>query len=435
MLIMNRIKYKVLIYALIIAALTLLPSCAASPTVPEVKHNPDPLWEVELEGANPEFVEDYIYLWDLLENEYPLLAAAERITGKDAQEIKEKYYARIPTVADPLTFMYFIVAPCLNEFEGTGHLWVFNDSTYEYHYSLYRKHPYLLEYPYCKYDYDQLTSENARLFYSEIIEKVDSELEASASSKEADSGLFNAKDNLLFDYYPERSAGYMHIKSMNTYSDENNPEYNAINDFLEKLESEGYENCIIDIRGNGGGNSAYWSDGIVMPNLSESVSWESWSLINGDLCKNYYALIGIDVQPINKLPSGILPKLNEGDLNNSKYFFSETSSVLVEKGSTPLFSGRFWLLVDAGVYSSSEGLAQFCKETGFATLVGTNTGGDGGGISPIVQALPNTGICVQFSADNKLNPDGSCNEEFGTTPDYPIAQGGDALEECLELIG
>ena len=30
---------------------------------------------------------------------------------------------------------------------------------------------------------------------------------------------------------------------------------------------------------------------------------------------------------------------------------------------------------------------------------------------------------------------GSGNEEFGTLPDYPIKEGGDALQSCLELIG
>jgi len=42
------------------------------------------------------------------------------------------------------------------------------------------------------------------------------------------------------------------------------------------------------------------------------------------------------------------------------------------------FNGKIWVLTNPKVYSSSENFIMFCKNTGFATLVGTSTGGDGG---------------------------------------------------------
>lgn len=91
------------------------------------------------------------------------------------------------------------------------------------------------------------------------------------------------------------------------------------------------------------------------------------------------------------------------------------------------------MLVDDAVYSASEAFASFCKATGFATLVGTTTGGDGVGIDPMVVVLPHSGICLRFSSSLGLNPDGSGNEEFGTVPDVVCEPGEDALEKCLEM--
>ena len=86
-------------------------------------------------------------------------------------------------------------------------------------------------------------------------------------------------------------------------------------------------------------------------------------------------------------------------------------------GAAQPFAGRIWVLVDESVYSASESFAMFCQQTGFATLVGRQTGGDGIGIDPVYLQLPNSGILVQYTPLFGLNPDGSSNEEVGTTPD------------------
>ena len=92
------------------------------------------------------------------------------------------------------------------------------------------------------------------------------------------------------------------------------------------------------------------------------------------------------------------------------------------------------MLVDEKVYSASENFVQFCKNTGFARLVGTPTGGDGGIADPILITLPNSGLLIRFSIFYGLNADGSGNEAAGTTPDLLVGQGEDALEICKALI-
>ena len=49
------------------------------------------------------------------------------------------------------------------------------------------------------------------------------------------------------------------------------------------------------------------------------------------------------------------------------------------KADAEHFKGQIWLLVGPQVYSSAESFAVFCKQTGFATLVGQPTGGSNSG--------------------------------------------------------
>ena len=95
---------------------------------------------------------------------------------------------------------------------------------------------------------------------------------------------------------------------------------------------------------------------------------------------------------------------------------------------------RRWVLTDRAVYSSSDNFACFCKDTGWATLVGQTTGGDGLHSMPVLAPLKNTGILFRFSGAAGEGPGGIPNAIQGVEPDHPCESDGDALEYCLELI-
>ena len=116
-----------------------------------------------------------------------------------------------------------------------------------------------------------------------------------------------------------------------------------------------------------------------------------------------------------------------------RFSYCTTDRTAFEAADDPYW-GRIWVLIDEKVYSASENFVMFCKNTGFTTLVGTATGGDGGIADPLLVALPNSGLIIRFSIFYGLNADGSGNEAKGTTPDITIAEDGDALEECFRLI-
>ena len=78
-------------------------------------------------------------------------------------------------------------------------------------------------------------------------------------------------------------------------------------------------------------------------------------------------------------------------------------------------------------------MADFCRKTGFATVVGNKTAGGGLGINPVLFQMPNSKLMIQYRADYPLNIDGSCNMEIGTTPDITV-NNENILEECINVI-
>jgi hypothetical protein len=61
--------------------------------------------------------------------------------------------------------------------------------------------------------------------------------------------------------------------------------------------------------------------------------------------------------------------------------------------------------------------ALFCKETGFATLYGTHSAGDGISDFPIYYILPNSKLLDRFTPGMGIEYTGRANEEVRVQPD------------------
>lgn len=142
----------------------------------------------------------------------------------------------------------------------------------------------------------------------------------------------------------------------------------------------------------------------------------------------FTSLLGC-TQNVSNMESDSVPLTMEEKLEDFEYLYKIISENFDYFHISPLtikpvdsigFEGNIYLLVDRGVYSSTESFSVFCKDSGFATLVGETTGGDGIGIDPLLFSLPNSGIVVRFSSLLALNGDGSINEEVQTTPNVLI---------------
>lgn len=358
---------------------------------------------------------DYDAMWRDIGDNYPLMGVAARTTKKDFKKVQDDYRGKMAGVKSDGEF-FEELSDCIKEFKGTGHLSVLDEKRYASSLSIYKKYNGS---PKGKYLYRVLDNPASRTFYSS--DGMDTyEIERQNASKHGGSG------NLTVKIPEEGQIAYLGIKSFGSELVE--VDAPKIKEFFQKIRD--YRYCILDIRGNGGGDSTYWMDHIVSPNLTQKVVLTSYELVKGEAAKQYLSTVS-RLHPISAFEK--MPATNRDDLAEMKYFIQSEFTV----GQTQrdkAFHGSFYLLTDGKVYSSSEAFATFCRQTGFAKLVGKATGGDGMGTDPMLFALPNSGAILRFSASLGLNPDGGSNEEFGTTPDYPCAPGRDALQACLDLI-
>ncbi|NHJ46863.1 MAG: hypothetical protein FK733_03655 [Asgard group archaeon] len=191
-------------------------------------------------------------------------------------------------------------------------------------------------------------------------------------------------------------------------------EYPNFIDFYEQI--EGYDNLIIDIRGNKGGSIYYWLDGIIKPLQSKDldfsfyIAYRNGTYIN-DYLDNYYST----ATKISKQGLDFLPEEVQTDA------FIDDIHVLewdCRKPATNFnFLGNISIIVDDYTYSASEYFLCFCKETGFAKIYGTAGGGDGLLRSRQMFALPNSKLLILTSIDCGMTFEGVINEEFHTMPD------------------
>lgn len=372
-------------------------------------------------------LEDYDYMWEILEDNFPYFGVANRMYGVDEDVVKNRYREMIETRPN-LDFDGFnrIVSNCLREFKGIGHLNVFTPDFY-----------------YWADDTVDSIEENSDEFG--IFKRMEDTIKSDRSINTynylgKDSPIHKILSNLSFNPIKNikkrkinDKTAYIQIKSMSPDALEKDKK--VIFDFYKELSEERYENLIIDIRPYTSGSDYYWIQNIVAPNITDPLTYDIITfLVGGEDSVRYFSDLGAEIQwDMSKAE-----KYSNRNLNDFKKLHSWFEDFLIVEplGEEKLFNGNIYYLTDEKIFSSSEAMAQFCKQTGFATLVGTNTGGDGHGAggTPLVKNLPNSGIIFWYRVGYAINDDGSSNIEFGTSPDYYAEEGEDPLDACLRII-
>lgn len=406
---MRKLRFSYFIAVLLVFCL--LCGCAKS----RIGSKTNPIYFKDNKLTQEQMLADYDAMWKDIDENYPLMGVAERTTGKDFAKIKADYRGKVAGAKSDKAF-FELVTDCIKEFGGNGHMCIFDKEYYSMVISTYKK----IDDPKGKYLYNILNNQTSKTFYSYTPTDIYAQEEKAAAKNGGDSGNISTK---ILD---KDKVAYLGVKSFG--SSLVSVDAPKLAEFFNRIKD--YNDCIIDIRGNGGGSDLYWMDNIVAPNLDHDVNYTNYELVKGETAKQYLSIVE-KLHPISEFKK--LPNTNENDLAQMKYFIQDTETLESKTGKKG-FSGKFYLLTDGVVYSSSEAFAMFCKQSGFAKIIGEPTGGDGGGTDPLLFVLPNSGIILRFSASLGLNLDGGSNEEFGTQPDYPNAQGKDALATCLDVI-
>lgn len=357
--------------------------------------------------STEEKIQDFDALCNILDESYPFWSEARK-AGVNRDDLYKEYRRNIENTDTDIEY-FKEVQYFLKEFEGLGHLGVLDGQTYQLYVDTFAESEGMLSEAEARAIAplkSVLTDDNVKKTY-EMLDKSHSGFRSIVGLKEeyleaesdmAETQISGLKTELLAD----GTVAYIKI-----------PDFQLVNYETDKIkltefwkDAAGTSNLIIDIRGNSGGSDKYWEDLMVKPNAKETLVSERYFLYNENEMTREYILANEITMP---------------------------DVMLVEAASNP-YKGEIWVLVDEKVYSASENFVMFCKNTGFATLVGTPTGGDGGVADPILVSLPNSGLVVRFSIFYGLNADGTGNEAMGTTPDILISADEDALEKCLSLF-
>ena len=362
-----------------------------------------------------EMMEDYMHIWKTLE-ENSLILLELKNNNVDLLNIFLDYKEQIQNCNNEKDF-FLILNSFLNSFNEFGHLALLDYWMYNYFIEVYSSHEEMK--PWLDVLTNNKVKENYQI-WKNIIGK----------NNWLEDNTENISNNVTTKILEKDRIAYINIKSFrDEFVDIN---YDKLYSFYKQIQE--YPHLIIDITNNGGGSDKYWIKNIVYPNLKQTLSFTNFSLIKlTDSNKDFISVFLNDKNMLLPIKDLEMIDIEKNVLSESNYFFKNT--VTLEKKSEPIFKGRIWVMIGERVYSSSDLFAKFCKDTGFATLVGETTKGNGAGeIDPIIFSLPNSKLIVRYDMTYSLNSDGTNNQTYGTTPDIVFSSAENPLNDCLKVI-
>lgn len=336
-----------------------------------------------------EFLEDFNFLYEILKRYYPYFDINKEVNKIDWLGNKERYREKIAKCRTDKSFYNTINFEILNELNnGHTHIlpWEMAIDMYLY----YRD----LEEPNWRLDLARVLEKPRVVERNKITdENIEKIIEIVANYEEEE----DTESNVTVGDIIPGDTGYIEIKQMihpDFKTGKFKCDYDTIKAYLEDIRE--YSTLIIDIRGNDGGDSKYWTDFLMPLIVDREYKQKTYMFIKeGDLLKNVKKHYKFE-EYINDVKLNFnFPKETLDILNDFAYFAADNLKVGPHKESIN-FKGKIYLLIDKEVYSSSEMLAFFSKETRMATLVGEKTSGDGIGSDPMLIDLPNSRFVLIF---------------------------------------
>ncbi len=371
-----------------------------TPTEAPAPEEPEPAEPSPAPEAEPgPFSADYDYVWETLETDYPYLDYL-RGKGVKVDEIRDRFAAQAreaqnaEELADILDKMFYAL-------RNTAHLSLITRDIFPQYYACY---------------VDEVDP-----FHEPWGETLEAAAQAGYYELPAEPDGTVGGGNYYFP--PVKVTYYADCSTLCITA------YSFLHEIVERdrdviwkaiAEYPEAKNIVFDISSNGGGDDNYWMYNIVAP-FGEDYSVNA-RLFYRDTPRNRYV---ID-RPENEWWLKNFPTAEAEDpptwaleLGLDRYCLCEQQI----KG-VPLVQSeaKRWVLVSGTVYSAAESFVCFCKATGWATVIGRQTGGDGMGFDPQLYLLPDSGLLYRFTIYTGENPDGTMSIE-GTVPDVELKAG------------
>lgn len=376
----------------------------------------------EFNLSKEDYIEDFNFAYNTLKEHYPFFEVNKKLYGVDWLNNKEKYEAYIAESKNDADF-FSRMNEVLSELNNLHTQLVPSYMGLEYYISYYSN-------PKCTWRHDIAKiyeKDDVRRRYNinnEVIENVINQY-----IKSDDEVNKTYSKNLMTENIIKDKLAYIRIKEL-IGMEYINQDRDIVINYLNEIKD--YPFLIIDIRGNGGGDSRYWAY-FLLPNIiDKKYETKNYLLIkSGELNKKIFEQMNFNKDVKTFLDNSSFNDDVKKVLSNFDGYTTWNISVEPNKDSIH-FKGKIYLLVDNGVYSSAEMLVSFCIETKLATLVGSRTAGDGIGFDPMQVALPNTAFVLRFSNNMGLTESGSINELDQTMPDIIVQESEEDKTGYLE---
>ncbi len=365
--------------------------------------------------SKEEKLEDFEFLYNIISSNYPYLQMNKRQHGVDWIANKDDYIKRVQETEGDLKF--YIVMDNIVKDLNYDHTSVLNNRGYANVLNTYKN--VMLE-PWLKVLEDPVVQSR----YWDAVKDEDQENMTETQEKSGD---------LILEKWDETSTAYIKISSFNRFNIED--DWEKMQPFLNDLDDT--HSLIIDIRGNSGGDTTYWTDYLVPELISEPKESSKYFCFRGGeysepfivsrLGYKYSDMEVIDEKFINELSSRVPEEIK----TDFRYYMTDT--MLINPMDDEGYRGDIYLLVDRYVSSSSQSFVQFMSDTELAYIIGEPTAGEGSGFDPLLLRLPNSGYVIRFPGVMVLNSEGANIEEAIVNPDL-LVDTKMALEKAIEII-
>ena len=391
--------------------------------------------EYDWAHQNPQYLQDFNYLLQALEENFPYFGIAERRFGISLEQITENTRQAITAqpIRDTYHFISILNANFFAPMRSIGHLSIQDRGILHlilgniYRGSLdFNGIPIDLrgyEHTYWGQKFIDMTrSETAQQFYGFI-----------EVAEGYEPGM--VRQNNLTTQIIGENIGYVRVSQFWHYNIDHDLE--IMLDFYQQI--QGFDNLIIDLRGNGGGMVRYFTQIFMAPIIPHDVEIpgiynllkagsRNLAWVNAQIMTDYI-FMQADTQKV-PLPAYRFPYLADAH----KFGYMLQSPIHVASTGQQLFDGKIWILVDHNSASAVEFAVMYAQSINFATIVGTPTRGvTGGGLAGFFP-LPNTGIIIRYDYGFFVDSYGRAIDEHGVTPDHLNHTGMDALQTTLTLI-
>lgn len=385
-----------------------------------------PVYESPKKLTKTEMVADFEYLFAELKESYPFFEVLKREENIDFIKNHDQYLKKIRKCENDEEFIKALkdIMADLHNYHAKIADRTYVDTTMRYYSQNWNQ-------PSIYYEFINLNRQAVRNRYG--LDGLQAQSSSGLIKRKKTSAVAKEKStNLTFE--SQGDLAILKIGQMIDLTDISQDE-KVLDEFLKNKHM--YRGLVIDIRDNVGGNMEYWQN-FLLPKLitdQKQVTNHMFfknspksKLILSDNTLNVETLSNVDI-------TGIKLDYSE-DLKDFHYYIKDLIVINPDESKKDNgYRGQIFLLVNENVFSAAEGLASFIKHTDLATIVGSQTGGDGITLGVINSVLPNSGLVFTYTNTLGYAADGTINEEDPTMPDIKTSsyrQSIDTIEKQLK---